>query len=150
MMPRALLIAVAAAVLSGIHASLRPLTLASTRADPRSESTSPYSISLEATAAYFEDPDVIFIDASREDEYAGGHLPGAINLPLTRFARGAIPEELGYFSKNATVVVYCSSARCDAAHRVAEFMRTFGHEPVFVFHEGLEAWKRAGRPVEHP
>ena len=110
----------------------------------------PHAISLADARLRHDDPEVVFLDASRRDEYDAGHIPGAMSLPLTSFVGGAVPDELDWVDSGARVVVYCPNPRCDAAWLVAGFLRAFGFQRVEVFHDGFDAWKAAGLPVETP
>lgn len=49
----------------------------------------------------------IIIDVREPDEYATGHIKGAINLPLGRVMRGA--SELDDTPKDANLIIYCRS-----------------------------------------
>lgn len=49
----------------------------------------------------------LIIDVREPDEYAGGHVKGAINLPLGRVMRGA--SELDDTPKDINLIVYCRS-----------------------------------------
>jgi len=55
------------------------------------------------------------VDVRTKDEFSGGHLPGAINIPLDELSRHV--QELE--KKKAPIVVYCASgARSAAAKRI--------------------------------
>ena len=56
----------------------------------------------------------IVIDVREPDEYAEGHVEGAVNIPLSVLPSS--PEELTRIPKDAEVVVYCrSGARASTA-----------------------------------
>ena len=58
---------------------------------------------------------LVLVDVRSTDEYASGHVDGAINLPLDRFV--AEVEQI-LPDKNADIVLYCASgARSDMACR---------------------------------
>ncbi|HMT19370.1 MAG TPA: rhodanese-like domain-containing protein [Candidatus Saccharibacteria bacterium] len=50
------------------------------------------------------------IDVRTPEEYAAGHIEGAINLPLADIQSGAIPE----VAKNTKLYVYCRSGNRSA------------------------------------
>jgi len=53
------------------------------------------------------------VDVRTPREFAGGHLPDAVNVPLDQ-----LPKGLGKMPKSRTIVVYCASgARSAAAAR---------------------------------
>ncbi len=45
---------------------------------------------------------ILIIDVREEDEFEAGHIPGAINQPLSRFHDACFPE-------NSDIVFYCRS-----------------------------------------
>lgn len=49
----------------------------------------------------------IFIDAREPYEFAGGHVKGAINIPLGDLAKET--EALNSIPKDASIIVYCQS-----------------------------------------
>ncbi len=49
----------------------------------------------------------IYIDVREPSEFAGGHIAGAINIPVGSIEDGA--TALASIDKNAEVVVYCRS-----------------------------------------
>lgn len=74
-------------------------------------------------------------------QFASGHLPGAINLPLDRFLENAVrllPD------KAAEIVVYCSSVTCQNSHVAARKLQSLGYPNVRVFAGGKAAWRDAG------
>lgn len=50
-------------------------------------------------------------------------------------------------SKEALVVIYCSSLRCPASHRVANLLTGLGYKNIVKYEEGLEGWMNAGHKV---
>ena len=69
-------------------------------------------------------PDAVLIDVREKDEFAGGHIPGAINLPLSSIA--ASPDKLP--QKDTPVYVYClSGAR---SRQAAGFLEKNGYTNV--------------------
>ena len=51
--------------------------------------------------------DTIYIDVREPNEFASGHIEGAINIPLGSIGNGNI--ELEKLAKDARLVVYCRS-----------------------------------------
>jgi len=91
-----------------------------------------------------EDRDHVLVDVREEDEFEGGHLPGAINIPLSTFSEGFrdIPE-------NKTVVLVCKAG--GRSMRAAQFLSTQDeaeYEGIVNLDGGTDAWVDAGNPVE--
>ena len=89
-----------------------------------------------------------FIDARTEADFAKGHITGAIFMPPSAFFGGKLPDELlnGKLIRAWNVVVYCTGGDCDASENVAIRLKEQGFNPR-IFHEGFDAWKRAGYPT---
>ena len=62
----------------------------------------------EAVAMMAEETGYIILDVRRADEFAEGHIPGAINLPNESIGTNEIPE---LPDKNQLILVYCRSGR---------------------------------------
>lgn len=59
--------------------------------------------------------EVVLVDVREADEYASGHVPGAVNIPLS-----SVPERVGEFNGSQTVYVICQSGGRSA--RACEFL----------------------------
>lgn len=98
---------------------------------------------VEASALLEEregDPGFVVIDVRRPDEFAGGHIPGAINIDSADFS-----EHLDALDRNGTYLVYCQRGGRSAG--VRELMREAGFREVYEIEGGMSAWKAAGLPV---
>jgi membrane protein DedA with SNARE-associated domain/rhodanese-related sulfurtransferase len=72
-----------------------------------------------------------------------GSIPGALHLPLDAVA-GALPD----LPRDRDIVVYCACPNEISAARVAKQLQRAGFKHVRPLLGGLDAWERAGRPVE--
>jgi rhodanese-related sulfurtransferase len=89
-----------------------------------------------------EDETATLIDARTAEEFAEGHVPGAINVAigeLTEFAKS-----LGNASEGL-VVTMCGSA--GRGEKAAAILNSCGVENIMVLKGGLRAWKDADLPV---
>ncbi|MEO8266391.1 MAG: rhodanese-like domain-containing protein [Ilumatobacteraceae bacterium] len=77
------------------------------------------------------------IDVREHDEYAAGHVPGAVLVPLA-----SVPAALAQFSSDATNYVICRSGA--RSYRACEFLVGQGLEAVNV-EGGTMAWIISGR-----
>lgn len=85
---------------------------------------------------------VTVIDVRPEEEFAAGHLPGAINVPpdeLEQRIQGIDPER--------EVVAYCRGPHCVFSFDAVEKLRQSGLKASRL-EEGFPEWKSAGYPVE--
>jgi ArsR family transcriptional regulator len=85
--------------------------------------------------------EVIVLDVRPEDEFALGHLPGAINIPLRDLERRL--SELGH---SREIVAYCRSAYCVLSFEAVASLRTRGFTARRL-EDGFPEWRAAGLPV---
>ncbi|WP_300644295.1 rhodanese-like domain-containing protein [Nocardioides sp.] len=82
------------------------------------------------------------IDVREPEEYAAGHVPGAVNIPM-----GQLHRRLGELDRSRRQVVVCRSGnRSDA---MTDVLLAHGFEASNML-GGTVAWARAGRPIETP
>jgi len=85
------------------------------------------------------------IDVREDNEWARGHLPGAVHLGkgiIERDIEQAIPD------KDATLVLYCGGGFRSAL--VADNLQRMGYTGVISMDGGWRAWTNAGYPIEKP
>ncbi|WP_313670176.1 rhodanese-like domain-containing protein [Sandarakinorhabdus sp.] len=94
----------------------------------------------EELAAMLKDRSVILVDVREPDEFAGGHIAGAINLPLSRFTPDQLPP-----AGDKTVVLQCAGGKRSgmALDRCATAQASVDTHLA----GGIGAWKSAGLPV---
>lgn len=85
---------------------------------------------------------VTVLDVRPEDEYAAGHLPKAINIPLRELAR-----RLREIPKNREVVAYCRGPYCVLAFEAVALLRDRGFK-VRRLQDGYPEWKAAGLAID--
>jgi rhodanese-related sulfurtransferase len=77
----------------------------------------------------------VFVDARRADDFKAGHLDGAINISTSAGADER-RKAMEHVAEDARVVVYCHSAGCTYAERVAVRLKTDGFIDVSILKEG--------------
>ena len=82
--------------------------------------------------------DAVLVDVREDDEWAAGHAPGAVHLPL-----GDLPARLGELPEGDVHVVCRSGGR---SARATAWLQQNGVEAVNVS-GGMGAWFEAGRPM---
>jgi rhodanese-related sulfurtransferase/DNA-binding MarR family transcriptional regulator len=85
---------------------------------------------------------VTLLDVRPEDEFAHGHLPGALNLPLAQLAR-----RLAELPADQEVVAYCRGPWCVLSFEAVALLRREGFRARRLA-EGFPEWKAAGLSVE--
>jgi rhodanese-related sulfurtransferase len=103
-------------------------------------------ISLSEAAAAMAAADVV-IDVREPEEYAAGHLQGAVNLPrgLLEFKLSGNPA---LERRDLAVVLYCKTSGRAALSAVS--MQAMGYLNVVSVAGGYDAWVAAGQPVVKP
>jgi rhodanese-related sulfurtransferase/DNA-binding transcriptional ArsR family regulator len=84
---------------------------------------------------------VTVLDVRPEDEFASGHLPGAINVPLSQ-----LRERLAELAPEQEIVAYCRGPWCVLAFEAVALLRKEGLKARRL-DGGLPEWKIAGLPV---
>src|SRR5215471_9215864 len=85
---------------------------------------------------------VTVIDTRPKEEFAAGHVPGAINLPLSELKR-----RLRELPQDQEIVAYCRGRYCVLSYEAVAELRKRGFK-VFRLEDGYPEWKAAGLPVE--
>jgi rhodanese-related sulfurtransferase len=85
---------------------------------------------------------VTVLDVRPAEEYAAGHLPGAINVPVDR-----LEKYLSKLPKRKEVVAYCRGPYCLMSFEAVEKLRQRGFKAKRL-ENGYPEWRAAGLPVE--
>ncbi|MBG0792474.1 metalloregulator ArsR/SmtB family transcription factor [Methylocystis sp. H62] len=84
---------------------------------------------------------ITVLDVRPEDEFALGHLPGAMNIPLR-----ALEARLAEFDPSREIVAYCRGPYCVHSFEAVAALRARGFK-VRRLQDGLPEWRAAGLPV---
>ncbi len=82
--------------------------------------------------------DVVVLDVRPSDEYASGHLPGALSVPLEELER-----RLDELPADRQIVAYCRGPYCVWSVDAVELLRANGFEAV-RFEDGVHDWRARG------
>lgn len=85
---------------------------------------------------------VTVLDVRPPEEYAAGHLPGAVNIPLAE-----LEEHLNEFDPGREIVAYCRGPHCVLAFDAVSRLRVEGINASRL-DGGLPEWRLEGLPVE--
>jgi len=106
----------------------------------------PIQIELEAVKRLFDAGAAIIIDAREPDEYAAGHITGAVNLAFDEVT--SAPERMERLeAAGRALVVYCSGGTCEVSLDLAWELLAAGQTRVVVYVGGFSEWAEAGYPV---
>ena len=105
------------------------LMLLSSCGTPASSSLGYRQISMdEALKMMKNEKNYMILDVRRPDEYAGGHIPKAINVPNEEIGSAEIPE---LPDKSQLILVYCRSGR--RSKEASEKLVKLGYTNVVEF-----------------
>jgi rhodanese-related sulfurtransferase len=87
--------------------------------------------------------DAVLLDVREDDEWAAGHIEGAVHVPMMQ-----VPQRLDYdagpITTDATIVVVCKVGGRSA--QVTAWLRRQGYDATNLT-GGMLAWQDAGRPM---
>jgi rhodanese-related sulfurtransferase/DNA-binding transcriptional ArsR family regulator len=85
---------------------------------------------------------VTVLDVRPPDEFALGHLPGAVNIPLRE-----LEARLADFDPSQEIVAYCRGPYCVLSYEAVAALRTKGFKARRL-EDGFPEWRAAGLPIE--
>jgi len=85
---------------------------------------------------------VTVLDVRPAEEYAAGHLPGAINIPIDR-----LEHRLAKLPRRKEIVAYCRGPYCLMSFEAVATLRKRGLKARRLA-KGFPEWRAAGLPVE--
>lgn len=100
------------------------------------------SVTREGLQARLREGDVVVLDVRPEAEYAAGHIPGAISIPVND-----LKSRLGEIPDDAEVVAYCRGPYCVYADDAVRLMTRKGIAAARL-EDGFPEWTAASLPTE--
>jgi phage shock protein E len=89
------------------------------------------------------DSALFVLDVRTPEEFAAGHVPGAVNVPHDQLA-----NRLADVPRDKDVVVYCRSGR--RSQIAADILTTNGFKRVSHLEGDIIAWQEKARPLAKP
>ena len=84
---------------------------------------------------------VTVLDVRPREEYAAGHIPGAVSIPLDELA-----DRLAELPDDGQVIAYCRGAYCVLAHDAVRLLHRRGRQARRLA-DGMLEWRLADLPV---
>jgi rhodanese-related sulfurtransferase len=84
---------------------------------------------------------IVVVDVREAEDFAKGHVPGALNLPQDRW------DTLGGMNRDKTYIFYCYTQTCHLAAQACAKFASRGYQ-VMEMEGGFAAWKAAELDVE--
>ena len=105
-------------------------------------SSTPYVTPNTVRSWMEENKPITFLDVRAADEFAAGHIKGAISIRYDQVA--SLADQLPH---DQPIVLYCihSSHRAPEA---AKTLRQLGFQNTYVMEGGIVAWQVAGFPIQ--
>lgn len=111
----------------------------------KSQTDSPKVLDADDFKKAIVDSNVQVLDVRTSSEFQSGHIKNALLANWNNPAE--FKEKVQYLDKGRAVYVYClAGSRSNAA---AEWMRKNGFSKVVELKGGINAWKKAGNPLEN-
>jgi len=85
-------------------------------------------------------PDTVVLDVREPEEYAHGHVPGAVSLPQADLA-----SRLDEVPRDRPVMLICQ--RGMRSYRAAQFLMQMGIDQVASVNGGTASWRAVGKPL---
>jgi len=85
--------------------------------------------------------DVVVIDVRPAEEFAAGHIAGALSVPLAQLER-----RLAELPRGRRIVAYCRGPYCVLSAEAVRLLRRRGRDAVRL-RDGYPEWRDAGLPV---
>jgi thiosulfate/3-mercaptopyruvate sulfurtransferase len=113
------------------------------------EKTTRITVDADTLRSEVRDKSVKLLDIRKEDDYKQGHIPGAINFPLSNLLADDSPEKVQQYAQSfgiddeTPVVVYDDTFGA-LASRVAWTLQYIGHEDVSLLDITFGTWRQLG------
>lgn len=106
----------------------------------------PLEVNYATVKALHDAGAALFVDARSAEEYAEGHIPGAVDLPFDDvFKKPELAKSLD--TRGRPIVTYCGGGDCELSKSLAFSLIEAGQKKVLVFTGGLPGWKDAGNRI---
>lgn len=85
--------------------------------------------------------ELVVLDVRPAEEYSGGHIPGAVSIPVDELA-----GRLGELELDTRVIAYCRGKYCVMSRDAVRLLRAHGYEAA-VMANGMLEWRADGHQV---
>ncbi len=105
----------------------------------------------EAKQMVEEQPDALILDVREDHEWASGHIPGAVHVPLGQLDFQADPEGPRPNTELTTRSDKLIVAQCHTGQRsilAADLLQKMGYRNVVSMKAGIAGWARQGYPID--
>jgi rhodanese-related sulfurtransferase len=124
---------------------LMPGSTSQSPTNPASENVR--SISIEQAILKYREGKALFADARSPEDYAAGHIKGALNLPEQQedqWLNAIVTDE----EPDRLIITYCDGQHCPLAQRLAQELHQAGFDNVYYLPDGWKKWQEYKMPTE--
>lgn len=132
-------LALVALFFAGSGCAANPPAAAEPAADSAAKVNTPISPA-EYQSQFGVDADHILLDVRTPEEFASGHIPGAVNIAVDQ-----LPQRLSEVPQDRPVVVYCHSG--NRSGQAAQILDRTGYAQIYDL-GGIVTWAQQGFPVQ--
>jgi rhodanese-related sulfurtransferase len=104
--------------------------------------TQPERVGVSEFAAVITAPGTVIIDVRTPQEFAEGHIEGAVNIPVES---PDFRDNVAQLDPNVTYAVYCRSG--NRSQGAVEEMASVGLTDIYELESGTVGWSDAGQPL---
>lgn len=97
----------------------------------------------EQVVKLLKDPDVLFIDARNDQDFAGGHIGNSINVYAHEFEKHI--AQILPLPRDKRIVIYCTGGNCDLSHELSENLKLFHFSRLFIYTGGWAEWQEKNK-----
>jgi rhodanese-related sulfurtransferase len=92
-------------------------------------------------------PNIVILDNRKPEDFAAGHLEGAIRLIDTDVTAEALGSHVA--TKDTPILFYCNGVKCGRAAKATEKAVQFGYTKVYYYALGMDEWNAQRLPLVH-
>jgi rhodanese-related sulfurtransferase len=92
-----------------------------------------------------ETPNLVILDNRKEEDFAAGHIEGAVRLIDTDVDAESLAKHIS--GKSTPVLFYCNGVKCGRAAKAAERAVHLGYTKVYYYALGMDEWNAKSLPL---
>ena len=90
---------------------------------------------------------VWLVDSRPVGKFIGGHIPGAVSLPLDLLKKDPASVDKLAIPKTGKVIFYCAGRECTLSVDSAAIFRKMGYMDAWVYRNGVPGWNQKAQPL---
>lgn len=118
--------------------------LRSTQGEPQSPTP---QVTTEEMRRILDEGGAVLIDSRPRDQFASGHIPGAICLGVEPEQQVEAVRRVVDGDNSASIVIYCNGPHCKQSRRLGKELAAAGFTGVRRYQLGISVWRALGGPT---